>query len=147
MLYDVDEGRTREQTVGGRVLVVGTDDWAIEQGAEVLTAVGFTVLRCHDAGAPTFPCNALRPGGVCPVEAGVEVVVDIRARPSATPDPNEFGVVCAVRDRIPLVVGGLGEHNPFSPWATVVVQPSGDLVSAVETIIGRAAADIEVLQT
>ncbi|MGH3743864.1 MAG: hypothetical protein ACRDTP_03270, partial [Mycobacteriales bacterium] len=44
------------------VLVVGTDDWAIEQSAASLDSAGYRVLRCHEPGQPAFPCNAVLPG-------------------------------------------------------------------------------------
>ena len=40
-----------------RVLVVGTDDWAIEQSAAALEEAGFGVLRCHEPGQPDFPAT------------------------------------------------------------------------------------------
>src|SRR2546426_12358714 len=73
-------------------LVVGTDDWAIEQGAEALDDAGHRVLRCHEPGQPAFPCNALREGGTCPLDVGFDVVVTVRARPMAKPVDAEFGV-------------------------------------------------------
>src|SRR5258708_40374596 len=77
-----------------RVLVVGTDDWAIEQGADALEASGHDVLRCHEPGQPAFPCNALRPGGVCPLTVGFDLVVSMRSRPVASPQQSELGAIC-----------------------------------------------------
>ena len=87
-------------------LVVGTDDWAIEQGALSLEMAGHQVARCHEPGAPVFPCRALQPGGQCPLDAGVDVVVTIRARPDSIPLPAEIGVVCSLHVGVP---------TPFPP--------------------------------
>ena len=48
------------------VLVVGTDSWAVEQAAAVLSEAGHETLTCHPPGQPAFPCNALVEGRVCP---------------------------------------------------------------------------------
>ena len=90
------------------VLVVGTDDWAIEQSAAVLEEGGCEVLRCHEPGQPAFPCNALVEGRTCPLDAGFDLVADVRARPLTTLDPSEFGVICALHQGKPLVVAGPG---------------------------------------
>src|SRR3954447_13100797 len=95
-----------------KALVVGTDDWATAQAAESLAAAGIGVARCHDPGRPAFPCNAFIPGKECPLEAGFDVVVTARARPSRVVEPGEIGVVCALRTGRPLIVAGLTAHNP-----------------------------------
>src|SRR5437764_14298870 len=82
-------------------LVVGTDDWAIEQGAEALEGAGHDILRCHEPGEPAFPCNALREGRTCPLDVGFDVVVTVRARPSAPPIHGEFGAVFALPAQVP----------------------------------------------
>ena len=70
------------------MLVVGTDDWAIEQSAAALEEAGFGVLRCHEPGAPAFPCNALIEGRTCPLDVGFDVVATVRARPLDTHGPR-----------------------------------------------------------
>src|SRR5688572_12435431 len=74
-----------------RVLVVGTEDWAIEQTAGELARKGCQVLTCHDPGEPAFPCNAVLPGKVCPLTAGFEVAVTVRTRPLDQPATGEMG--------------------------------------------------------
>jgi len=118
-----------------RVLIVGTDEWAIEQSAAALEAGGCTVLRCHEPGEPAFPCNALIEGRTCPLDAGFDVVATVRARALPTPAPAEFGVICALHAGAPLVVAGVGSDAPFGPWTSWAVSQGGDLVSAC-----RAAA-------
>jgi hypothetical protein len=119
------------------VLVVGTDDWAIEQGASALEAAGHRALRCHEPGQPAFPCNALRDGAVCPLSVGFDVVVTMRGRPVSPPPLSEFGVVCAVREGAPLVVGGITENNPFEAWTDGLVGLTDDLPTAVHRTVGR----------
>lgn len=126
-------GRSR---VGGggltklRVLVVGTSDWAVEQGAADLEREDCHVLRCHEPGQPAFPCNALIEGRTCPLDAGFDVVADVRARPLGSLTPSEFGVVCALHHGFPLVVAGVDPDRPLGPWASVVVEHGADLVAA-----------------
>ena len=136
------------QAAPRRVLVVGTDDWAIEQSARALTALGHRVLRCHEPGEPAFPCNALVPGRVCPLDAGFDVAVTVRARPLRTPVPTEIGVTCALHARRPLVVAGMTAHNPFEPWATRVVGSGSDIATACEEAVGSGTVvDIREAET
>src|SRR5439155_20409143 len=99
-----------------RVLVVGTDDWAIQQAADAIEAAGHTALRCHERGERPFPCNALREGRTCPLEVGFDAVATVRARVLAEPGVQELGVVCGLRAGAPLVVAGMAHRNPFAPW-------------------------------
>ncbi|MHB8439759.1 MAG: hypothetical protein ACYDD4_11435 [Acidimicrobiales bacterium] len=114
-----------------RVLVVGTDDWAVEQTAPMLEASGCEVLRCHEPGEPAFPCNALIEGRQCPLDVGFDVVVNVRARAIATLAPGEFGAVCALHNGMPLVVAGIGYEHPLDGWTASVVERGGDVASAV----------------
>ena len=109
------------------MLVVGTDDWAIEQSATELEAGGCRVLRCHEPGEPAFPCNALVQGRVCPLDVGFDVVVTVRARPLSEPCQAELGVICALHQGVPLVVAGVGSERPFGPWASLAVEQGGDV--------------------
>ena len=118
-------------------LVVGTDDWAIDQGALSLTMAGHEVARCHESGDPVFPCRALQPGGRCPLDSGVDVVVTIRARPDQLPLPAEIGVVCSLHAGVPLVVAGLATDHPYTPWAAAIVGSDGDLADAVASAAAR----------
>jgi len=123
-----------------RVLVVGTDDWAIEQSAEALEEAGFGILRCHEPGEPEFPCNALVEGRTCPLDVGFDVVATVRARPLDTMAPGELGVVCALRHGVPLVAAGVAPDRPFGSWAAVMVEQGGELVGACEKVAGEAMA-------
>jgi hypothetical protein len=116
------------------VLVVGTDDWAIEQSAAALQAAGHEPLRCHDPGAPAFPCNALLPGRRCPLDIGVDAVVTSRARPVRAPTVSEMGVTCALHAGVPLVVTGISDRGPFNKLAARVVTEQGHVAAAVEDV-------------
>jgi len=122
------------------VLVVGTDDWAIDQSAQVLTESGCPVLTCHDSGSPAFPCNALIEGHTCPLDVGVDVVAVVRARAITGPVQAEFGVVCGLREGVPLVVAGLAPERPYGPWAAATVGQDEDLASACRDVAARNAA-------
>jgi hypothetical protein len=124
-----------------RVLVVGTDDWAIDRAAASLDSAGIEVLRCHESGDPAFPCNAFLPGRVCPLDVGFDVVLTARARPSRSPEPGEVGVVCALRTQRPLVVAGVTVGNPFRAVAATTVAEGGDAADACWTAVGIQAAD------
>jgi hypothetical protein len=126
---------------GPTVLVVGTDDWAIDQAAEALADAGSPVLRCHEPGAPAFPCNALVEGRTCPLDIGFDVVATVRARAGGAPAQSEFGVVCGVRAGVPLVVAGLAADRPFGSWAAATVEQGGDLVSTCRAVAEQCAVD------
>ena len=118
-----------------RVLVVGTHEWAIEQAAWAIEDAGCAVLRCHEPGQPSFPCNALVEGRTCPLDAGFDVVLTARARPLASLAQSEFGVVCALHHGRPLVVAGVAPDKPLGPWAAQQVEQGGDLASACERAV------------
>lgn len=113
-----------------KVLVVGTHDWAIEQAAASLEGAGCSVLRCHEPGQPSFPCNALIEGRTCPLDAGFDVVVTVRARPLGSLAQSEFGVICGLHHGMPLVVAGVAPDRPLGPWASETVGQGDDLASA-----------------
>jgi hypothetical protein len=117
------------------VLVVGTDDWAVAQAQESLQAGGLVGLTCHEPGEACFPCNALKPGRTCPLDAGAKVVLVVRARPFSEPTPGETGAVCALHAQLPLITSGMGSNSPFARFADAEVSPSGDFVDACERAI------------
>jgi hypothetical protein len=122
-----------------RILVVGTDEWAIEQAARQLGAFGRQVRRCHEPGEPSFPCNALLPGRRCPLDQGVDVVLDMRARPVTPPTPSEFGALCALHAAVPLVVAGVPGDSGFGPWAASAVEDGVDLMAACDSAAAGAS--------
>lgn len=119
------------------VLVVGTDQWAVEQAVGQLTAADRDVSRCHEPGEAAFPCNALIEGRRCPLDDGVDVVLDVRARPVSPPSIDEFGVVCALHAGVPLVVAGVTWEGGFGPWAAKRVTQGKELASACDAAVAE----------
>jgi hypothetical protein len=126
-----------------RALVIGTDDWATEQIAATMARAGHTILRCHEPGEPAFPCNALIEGRRCPLDAGFDVAITARARIVDAPTVGEFGLVCALRQGIPLVVSGL-DTRKLADLATRVVEPGGDVVSAAQQAVAEKRAVVDI---
>jgi hypothetical protein len=146
-LIDAGDGR-QPDAIAQRtltVLVVGTDDWAIEQSSATLRAAGHTVERCQEPGSEAFPCRALQPGGSCPLDSGVDAVVTSRARSAAAPTAHETGVICGLHAGVPLVVTGIARNGPFSPWATRVVPADGDLVAACAEATDQTTDQLPVI--
>jgi hypothetical protein len=132
-----DEDRPK-RTLAAEVLVVGPDDWAINDATSQLLAAGRTVHRCSESAESPFPCNALIPGRGCPLDCHqVDVVLNIRTRPEAQPTIAEMGAVCGLRDGIPLVVAGMSEMSGFSAWAELVPL-AGDIVTTCDRVVEEA---------
>lgn len=129
--------------VGRPVLVVGTDDWAVEQAVESLTGSGHRVLTCHPPGQPALPCNALVEGRTCPLDVGFDVVVTVRARPVDQPALGEMGVICGLHAGAVLVAAGMAGRNPFDRWATPAAE-SGLDAAVAEAAANRIAAWLRV---
>jgi hypothetical protein len=116
------------------VLVLESEAGAATAAVEELEAAGHSVLRCHEPGSPAFPCAALQDG--CPLETGgVDVALTVRAHPRSQPALLEDGVVCALKARLPVVVGGRALFNPYVEFGAETADPD-DLVGSCE----RAAA-------
>jgi hypothetical protein len=115
------------------VLVLESERGAADGAREELTAAGHTVLRCHEPGAPAFPCNALAKGQECPLEGVVvDVALDVRSRPRPQPVPREDGVACALRHHIPVVVAGPEILNPYDGFAVGVLGRTYNVVDDCE---------------
>jgi hypothetical protein len=132
---------SEEDTV--RVLVVESDRHTADRAIADLRAAGHEVARCHESGAPAFPCNALCDGGNCPLDSGgsVDVLLDYRAHPHPRPTPFEDGVSCALRHQIPVVVAGTSALNPFDRWSASLAADD----SVVDACERAASARIESL--
>ncbi|MBV9661494.1 MAG: hypothetical protein JO337_10080 [Acidimicrobiales bacterium] len=132
---EIIPGQPRIRHTAEQVLVVGADDWAIDDASSQLTAAGRTVHRCCDSSEHPFPCNALIPDRGCPLdEHSVDAVLMVRSRPSSEPTISAMGAICGLRDGVPLVVGGISDASPFAPWATRV-PPSGDIVATCDEAV------------
>ncbi|MGH9114302.1 MAG: hypothetical protein ACRDWW_00575 [Acidimicrobiales bacterium] len=125
-------------THAAEILVVGSDDWAIADASVRLSAAGRTVHRCSESANVPFPCNALIPGRGCPLNMHhVDVVVDIRSRPSGEPGLGEMGAVCGLRDGLPLVIAGLSEGSGLAPFGQPV-PIGGDIVATCDQVVRNA---------
>lgn len=119
------------------VLVLESERGAADAAVDELQAAGHHVLRCHEPGAPAFPCNALIDGASCPLRSGiVDVALTVRKRPRSQPAPQEDGVSCALEAHVPLVVAGSELMNPFVPFAAAVIDLTHDVVGVCEQAAG-----------
>ena len=84
-----------------------TDDHLV---AERLEGAGYDVVRCND-GTNSCPCTGAT--GSCPLDGSVDVAVVVHDRPSVDLAVGEVGVICALRDGIPVVVAGNHTQSPF----------------------------------
>jgi hypothetical protein len=138
-LADLEDDDHPKRAIAAEVLVVGADDWAINDATSQLQAAGRTIHRCSESAEAPFPCNALIPGRGCPLDRHeVDVVLNIRTRPEAQPTLAEMGAICGLRDGIPLVVAGISEISGFSAWAERVPS-AGDIVSTCDQVIQESA--------
>ncbi len=113
------------------VLVLESERGAADTAVSELVAAGHTVLRCHEPGAPAFPCNALGDEPSCPLRTGtVDVAITVRKRPRSQPAPQEDGVACALEAHVPLVVAGSELMNPYTGFATEILDRTYDVVDA-----------------
>jgi len=97
-----------------RVLVT---EAMFDESRAVVTALrdlGCRVSPCHGRSGV---CRALAPGGICPLDEDdrPDLAVDVRAaEPGLT--AREFGVVCALRARVPVVMTTAGNTDaPIVP--------------------------------
>jgi hypothetical protein len=115
-----------------RVLVLESERGAADGAAHDLARAGHEIVRCHDAGAPAFPCSGLADDGECPLDDAVDVALTVRAHPRSQPTGYEDGVACALRAHVPLVVAGTTALNPYEPWTAAEISHDGDVVAACE---------------
>jgi hypothetical protein len=115
------------------VLVLESERGAADGAVTELEAAGHRVVRCHDRGAPAFPCKALANDPACPLRTGVvDVALTVRPRPRSQPAPQEDGVACALEHHVPLVVAGSALLNPYAGFATEVLDRTDGIVEACE---------------
>ena len=123
------------------VMVLESERGAADDAARDLTEAGHVVLRCHDAGAPAFPCRGIEDPSTCPLQSHhVDVALTVRSRPRSQPAPQEDGVRCALMHRVPLVVAGSPVLDPYEQYEALVVDRSADVVGACEAV---AAAELK----
>ncbi|MFN8035606.1 MAG: hypothetical protein U0V73_06715 [Acidimicrobiia bacterium] len=126
-----------------RVLVTETTVDAAGPAIEALVAAGHEVVRCHEPGAPAFPCAGLTGrSAACPVaDTAIDVALTVRSHPRSQPAPLEDGAICALRRHVPLVVTGSTALHPFGEFATEVV-PKADARSLVDACERAALAPL-----
>jgi hypothetical protein len=135
-----EQAAAPEAVKAEEVLVVGVSDWAVAEAAVQLAAAGRKVHRCSDSTDAPFPCNALVPGRGCPLDRNhIDVVLDVHSGPRSKLQLSEMGVICGLRDRLPLVVGGISDASTLGPWAEQV-PPGGDIVSTCDAALRKRAA-------
>jgi hypothetical protein len=119
------------------VLVVEDGNGVADEAVRELDCAGHTVFRCHQEGAPTFPCRGLVDPATCPLRAAaIDVAVTVRAELSTRPAPSEDGARCALMNRVPLVVAGPSVLDPYAGLEHVVLNRTYDVVDAVEEAAG-----------
>lgn len=124
-----------------KVLVLESDVGAAEVAIAQLERSGHDVSRCHEPGVREFECSALR-GAACPLESQpIDVVLDVRTRPSKYPTMLEDGVSCALRRHVPVVVSGSTSAHPFRSFP--VSESGGDVVDACERAATAPMAEHE----
>lgn len=130
------------------VLLIESRPGTTDRTASLLETAGHRVHRCHEPGAPSFPCKALIHAEDCPLDAHVDVALLVRSRISPRPTAVEDGVGCAIRAGIPVVEQGSDVLDPFAPWITRRIHRDDDVVAAVEQAVEFADAPLrrEVLR-
>jgi len=122
------------------IMVLESERGAADQAALDLTNAGHVVLRCHDPGAPAFPCHGLDDQAQCPLRSHtVDVALTVRSRPRSQPAPQEDGVRCALMHHVPLVVAGPAVFDPYDEYEALILDRTADIVGACEEV---AAAEL-----
>ncbi|MFD5246120.1 hypothetical protein ACFWIW_16335 [Amycolatopsis sp. NPDC058340] len=110
--------------------------------AKALREAGCRVSACH---VRSGICRAFSPGGTCPLDEAdpPDLAVDVRSH-EAELTAREFGVVCALRARVPVVVTPApGSGEPLIPQGIrqrVAVATREDLLGACQAFLRSRAA-------
>jgi hypothetical protein len=117
------------------VMVLQSERGAADQAALELAEAGHVVLRCHEPGAPAFPCRGIEDQSTCPLRShAVDVALVVRSRPRSQPAPQEDGVRCALMHHVPLVVAGPAVLDPYDGYEARVLDRTTDVVAACEEV-------------
>jgi hypothetical protein len=73
------------------------------------------VLRCQPIDDEVMPCLGLTGDASCPIDDGVDVVIDVHPARDGRLTPRELCVVCSVKCDVPVVVAG---NSPVGHAAT-----------------------------
>ena len=113
------------------VLITETLFGDADRLATRLRETGCRVSRCHGTAGV---CQALAPGGRCPLDGPepVDLVVDVRT-PLDELTAREFGVICGIRARVPAAavsVTGIRPHLPPGLSGRVAATTEEELIRA-----------------
>ena len=124
------------------VLLLESAPGAGTDAAARLEEAGHRVLRCtgEGSGRHGLPCVGMLDPSACPLEQHVDVALVRRAGVVPWPTGTERGVVCAIRDGVPVVEDGDQVLDPYERWLAARVD--GDVVATCEEVAGRELADI-----
>jgi hypothetical protein len=122
------------------VMLLESEPNGADEACGELIAAGHTVLKCHDAGQPAFPCRGVLDRDACPLSAQVvDVALAVRPRVRSLPAASEDGVRCALMANVPLVVAGPSALDPYDRFATRVLDRTYQVVDTCEA---AAAAEL-----
>jgi hypothetical protein len=107
-----------------------------DAAAAVLEAAGHEVVRCGPPDTHGLACDGI--GGHCPLDATVDVAVVVHDRPTTELALGEAGVICALRDGVPLVLAGHAGPSPFAERASAVAWTIDQIPGACEAAVGVA---------
>lgn len=125
------------------VMVLESHQHVAARAESKLTQRGHTVRRCHEPGAPSFPCNGLGAGTGCPLDGEVDVALVVRRGVSPRPTNDEDGITCALRAGLPLVEDGSDLLDPYAPMLAARVWASDDVADVVERAAVEGLAPME----
>jgi hypothetical protein len=96
--------------------------------ADVLERAGHDVTRCGPSPNRRFPCRGV--DGGCPLDGSVDVAVAVHSRSPGDLGLGEAGVVCALRDGIPVVVAGDAAGCAYREHVAAVAAGLDDVAAA-----------------
>jgi hypothetical protein len=121
-------------------------DGSPDAAFDVLAASGHEVVTCAPGGTSSFACAGI--DGTCPLDARVDVAVAVCEGDADGLAAGELGVICALRDGVPLVVAGSGTR-PYAGRAAAVAATLDDLpasmaaaVEATMAALSRRVSDV-----
>lgn len=126
-----------------KVLVTEGDAGAAARLLHALEGAGHVVLTCQDPRLGRAPCVGLA-GLPCPLDTSrPDLVVSVRRRPHPKLQLDEIGIVCGLRDRIPLVLAGNTVMHPLADRAMAAI-PTLDPARVLAGISALAGIEREV---
>ena len=105
--------------------------------AEALERAGHTITRCGTSPSRPFPCQGLE--GRCPLDGSVDVAVVVHSGPPGMFHVGEAGVVCALRDGVPLVVAGDAGDCAYREQVSAVAASADDVDDACRRAVDARA--------